>query len=74
MNDNELLMKLKGEQKVLKEITTKLGNIKEVSATQVGQQILFTEALELLPKVTDWIHNGSARVYRGELKTYFVDE
>jgi DNA-directed RNA polymerase len=74
MNDNELLMKLKGEQKVLKEITTKLGNIKEVSATQVGQQILFTEALKILPKIIDWIHNGSAKVYRGELKSYFVDE
>ena len=74
MNDNELLMKLKGEQKVLKEITTKLGNIKEVSATQVGQQILFAEALEILPKITNWIHKESARVYRGELKAYFVDE
>lgn len=74
MNHNELKMKLKGEQKVLKGITTKLGNIKEVSATQVGQQMLFTEALEILPKVMLWIHKGSARVYRGELKAYFVDE
>lgn len=74
MNNNELRMKLKGEQKVLKEITTKMGNIKEVSATQIGQQILFAEALELLPRIVDWINNGSARVYRGELKAYFKDE
>lgn len=74
MNDNELEMKLRGETKVLKEIVTKSGNSKNVSSTQIGQQILLDEALRILPEVMDWINNGSAKVYRGKLKTYFVDE
>lgn len=74
MIDNELQMKLKGEQKVYKDIVTKAGNSKQVSSTQIGQQLILDEALRILPDVWDWINNGSAKVYRGELTEYFVDE
>ena len=74
MNDNEAQMKLKGEQKVLKEITTKKGNVKDISSTQIGQQMLFEDAIQIEPIVTKWIHKDSARAYRTALKAYFVDE
>ena len=74
MRDNELEMKARGEEKVFKDILTAGGNAKNISSTQTGQQILFDEALRILPQVWDWINNTSARVYRGELKAYFIDE
>ena len=74
MNSNESQMKLRGEQKVLKEITTKSGKLKDVASTQIGQQMLFEDALTIVPIVTKWIHKDCARVYRTALKTYFVDE
>lgn len=74
MNSNETQMKLQGELKVLKGITTKSGNVKEVASTQIGQQMMLEEALRILPLVTDWIDNGSARKNRTELKAYFKDE
>lgn len=67
-------MKLRGEQKVLQELVTKAGNAKNVSSTQVGQQMLLDEAVRILPLVKEWIHKGSAKVYRGELTTYFSDD
>ncbi len=72
MQNNELEMKWKGESKIFQDLTTKAGNAKAVSSTQVGQQILFDEALRIQPTIIDWIHNGSARVYRSSLKAYFT--
>tara|TARA_R110001606_G_scaffold311450_1_gene458362 strand:- start:426 stop:2753 length:2328 start_codon:yes stop_codon:yes gene_type:complete len=71
---NEQEMKLRGEEKVFKELTTKSGNIKRVASTQIGQQILLDEALRIQPMIIDWIDNGSAKVYRVELKEYFTSE
>jgi len=36
--------------------------------------MMLEEALRILPLVTDWIDNGSARKNRTELKAYFKDE
>lgn len=74
MNNNEAVMKAKGEAKVLKGITNKNGKLKAVANTQVGQQMLFTDAIAIEPTITRWIHKESANVYRKELKAYFVDE
>ena len=74
MINNELEMKALGESKVFKEITTKSGNAKKVASTQIGQQILFDEALRILPSVMDWIDNKSAKVHRTTIKAYFTSE
>ncbi|UXQ88806.1 RNA polymerase [Tenacibaculum phage Larrie] len=71
MNLNEQKMKLKGENKISSSIKSKSGKFKDVASTQLGQQILFDEALNNLHEVKDWIYNGSARVYRKELLNYF---
>jgi DNA-directed RNA polymerase len=71
MENNEINMKAKGEAKVYKDIFTKEGNTKNVSSTQIGQQMLFDEALRIFPEVQDWILNTSATVYRTKLKEYF---
>ena len=74
MNNNESIMKAKGEAKVLKGITNKNGKLKAVANTQVGQQMLFTDAIAIEPTITKWIHKESANVYRKELQAYFIDE
>ena len=74
MINNELEMKALGESKVFKDITTKSGNVKKVASTQIGQQILFDEALRILPSVMDWIDNKSAKVHRTTIKAYFTSE
>lgn len=74
MNKNEQEMKDRGEARVLKTILTKDGNYKNISSTQIGQQLLLEEALLILPKIRDWIENGSAKIYRAELKEYFTDD
>lgn len=74
MNKNELEMKNRGEARVRKTILTKDGNYKNVSSTQIGQQLLLEEALLILPEIRDWIENGSAKTYRGELREYFSND
>lgn len=74
MSENELEMKKLGEDKVWKDIITKAGNSKNISSTQIGQQILLDEALRMLPDVMHWIHKTSGKSYRGLLKAYFTDE
>lgn len=74
MYTNEEIMKMKGEAKVWKSIKTKSGGFKKIASTQLGQQIILKEALEVLHEVREWIDKGSARVYRTELKEYFVDD
>lgn len=74
MYTNEELMKMKGETKVWKSIKTKSGGFKKIASTQLGQQIILKEALEVLDEVREWINTGSARVYRRELKEYFIDD
>ena len=74
MENNELVMKQRGENKVYKDIVTNSGNAKQVSSTQSGQQVIFADALKILPEVKNWIHNESGRGYRKALLSYFVDE
>jgi len=68
MENNEIEMKAKGVTKVYKDIVTKAGNNKNVSSTQIGQQMLFDEALRIFPEVLDWINNTSANMHRTKLK------
>ena len=74
MSQNESRMKLKGENKVWNTIETRTGSLKDISAIQLGQQIILEESLRILPEVKDWIEKGSANTYRKELKSYFTDE
>ena len=56
MNTNEQKMKLKGEAKVWASITNSSGKAKDVSSTQIGQQLLFDEALRMSTRtLKDWI-------------------
>lgn len=74
MNKNESKMKFVAEDKVWKEIYTKSGNSKLVSSTQVGQNMIFKEALRIQPIVQDWIDNKSSTHFRESLQVYFYDE
>lgn len=74
MENSEIKMKIKGEAKVYKDILTKGGVSKNISSTQIGQNILFDDAIRILPEVWDWVNNKSARMYRGKLKEYFKTE
>ncbi len=70
--NNESNMKTRGENKVWKAILNKSRDgFKKVHSTQVGKQILLDEALDILDEVKDWIDNGSAKVYRKTLQSYF---
>ena len=68
MENSEIKMKIKGEAKVYKDILTKGGVSKNISSTQIGQNILFDDAIRILPEIWDWVNNKSARMYRGKLK------
>ena len=74
MENNEQKMKDKGVSKVYKDITTKAGNTKNVSSTQVGQQMLFDEALRILPEVKEWIDKKNGRSVRMIFKEYFSSD
>lgn len=71
MSKNESFMRRKGMIKVKKEILTKNGGFKKISSTQIGQKIIFDEAIRILPEVKKWIKTGSANTYRRELLMYF---
>ena len=74
MNKNESRMKSRGSEKVWKTIKTREGNNKNISSTQIGQQLLFEDALSILDQVRLWINEDSAKLYRAELQTYFADD
>lgn len=74
MNSNELMMKLKGEDKVWNSIKSKNGSKKKISSTQIGQQLLFDEALRIFEDVKDWIHNKTAKRYRAAFTEYFNED
>lgn len=73
MNTNEQKMKLKGEAKVWASITNSSGKAKDVSSTQIGQQLLFDEALRMLPEFKDWIEVSNKRD-RLALRSVFTDD
>lgn len=74
MSLNEELMKAKGETRVFKDIKTKDGKYKKISSSQIGQQMLFEEALRVLDQVKIWINSGSGRSYRKGLQNYFLKD
>ncbi len=67
-------MKKKGENRVWKNTLSKTGKQKKIHQTQIGQQVILNEALNILHKVREWIEVGSAKLYRKELKEYFSDD
>lgn len=69
----EQRMKERGESKVWKTILSKTGSSKKISSTQIGQQILFSEALKIQPKIREWI-NESAPIFRKDFQDYFYDD
>ena len=73
MSDNEQKMKLKGEAKVWASITKSNGKAKDVSSTQIGQQLLFGEALRILPEFNAWLKVCSKRD-RIALRDLFCDD
>jgi DNA-directed RNA polymerase len=74
MNSNEQIMKAKGESKVWKSVTANPGSKKKIASTQIGQQLLFDEALRIFEDVKDWIHNKTARRYRRAFTEYFTND
>ena len=73
MNENEYKMKEKGESKVWASLTNSNGNAKDISSTQIGQQILFDEALRILEDFNIWV-TKSSKLDRLTLKELFKDD
>ena len=74
MENNEIEMKAKGVTKVYKDIVTKAGNNKNVSSTQIGQQMLFDEALKLTPTIREWIEKKAGTKNKKAFRDYFKDD
>ena len=73
MNTNEQKMKLKGEAKIWASITNSSGKAKDVSSTQIGQQLLFDETLRILPDFRVWI-GKSGKMDKAIFKEVFKDD
>lgn len=73
MSINEQKMKLKGESRVWASITSPNGKAKDVASTQIGQQLLFDEALRILPEFKAWLDVCSKRD-RLVLRELFCDD
>ena len=59
MSANEQKMKLKGESRVWASITKSNGKAKDISSTQIGQRILFNDALLIVDPFMLWIEKSS---------------
>ena len=73
MMTNEGLMKEKGESKVWGSMVKASGKAKDVSSTQLGQQLLLDETLRIKEDFMKWV-NKSAKVDRSALRELFSDE
>lgn len=73
MSINEQKMKLKGEAKVWASITKTNGKAKDVSSTQIGQQLLFDETLRILPEFKAWL-DKSGKNDKGVFRDVFSDD
>ena len=67
-------MKSRGEDRVWNVIRSKSGSQKKVTQTQIGQQLIFSDALNILGQIREWIESKSPMENRKELKTYFKDD
>lgn len=74
LNINESRMKDKGSDREWKSVTGKNGQLKDVSSTQIGQALIFDEALRITPLFMDWVNNTCAKNYRKDLKEEFSCE
>ena len=73
MMTNEGLMKEKGESKVWGSMVKANGKAKDVSSTQLGQQLLLDETLRIREDFMKWV-NKSTKVDRSVLRELFSDE
>ena len=73
MSSNEQLMKEKGESKVWKSLIKSNGNAKDVSSTQLGQQILFDEVLRIKEDFMNWV-NKCSKIDRVVLRDLFKED
>jgi len=69
----EIFMKSKGEGRVWKGVVSKTGNPKSVTQTQLGQQLILSDAIRVLPIIESWINNKKSN-YRKDLLEYFESE
>ena len=73
MLSNEKIMKEKGESKVWKSLIKSNGSAKDISSTQLGQQILFDEVLRIKEDFMTWV-NKCSKIDRLALRDTFVDD
>ena len=73
MSINETYMKKRGSKRIWKEIQTKNNKNKKISSTQIGQQLLFDEALRILPTFNKWVSNSN-KSDRLVLRNLFSDD
>jgi hypothetical protein len=73
MMTNEGLMKEKGESKVWGSMVKANGKAKDVSSTQLGQQLLLDETLRIKEDFMKWV-NKSTKIDRLALKEIFSDD
>lgn len=71
---NELRMKLKGEDKVWKDIYSKSQNSRTVTQSQTGQRLILDEAIRLVPIILSWISDSYKTSFKKELDETFFDE
>lgn len=55
---SEKRMKIKGENKIWKNILSKSGSPKKVYQTQLGQQLIVRDAQNMLPKLREWAYRS----------------
>ncbi len=73
MESNEMKMKAKGEAKVWSSIIKSNGKAKDISSTQLGQQILFDEVLRIYDDFQLWV-SKSTKLDRKVLRDLFKEE
>lgn len=71
---NELQMKLKGEDRIWKDIYSKSHNSRTVSQSQTGQKLILEESIRLVPFIQKWIEGSNKCSYVSELKETFSDD
>ena len=73
MQSNEKIMKEKGESKVWKSLIKSSGKAKDISSTQLGQQILLDEVLRIKEDFMAWV-NKCSKIDRLALRDTFIDD
>jgi DNA-directed RNA polymerase len=71
---NELRMKIKGEDRIWKDIYSKSQNSRTVTQSQTGQRLILDEAIRLTPIIISWITGSAKSGYKKELDETFFDE